>query len=144
MLRWADPVEDQTLVGWELENVEDAARTRPRAFFIPPRAERCAQAVGDEVRLHFVLTGEGPELPRAERMWVDIVDKTGTPPRFVGTLNNQPAFIPDLAVGDLVSFGPEHIAQTIVKRSDPRWFAAAERAAIVSCQVRLRPHELRA
>jgi hypothetical protein len=117
---------------WELENVEDAARAKPRSFFIPGRDERASQSVGDEVRLHFMLTEEGPELPRAERMWVEIVEKTGTPPSFVGVLQSQPRFITGLQAGDHVKFGPEHIARTVIRRSDPRWFEAAEQQAIVS------------
>jgi hypothetical protein len=124
-----------TVAGWELEDVEEAARAKPRSFFIPSLDERCAQSVGDEVRLHFVLTGEGPDLPRAERMWVDIVERTGEPPRYVGALTSQPAFITNLQIGERIPFGPQHIAQTVIKRSDPRWFEAAERDALVSRQV---------
>jgi hypothetical protein len=120
---------------WSLQNVEDAARADPRSFFIPDLAERCSQSVGDEVRLHFLLTAEGPDLPGAERMWVDIVEKSGKPPRYVGVLTNQPVHIRDLKVGDRVAFGPEHIARTIIKGSDPRWFEAAELRAFVSRKV---------
>ncbi len=117
---------------WVLENVEDVARRNPRSFFIPSLEERCAQAVGDEVRLHFLLTQPAADQPRAERMWVEITDKRGSPPEFDGILTNQPAFLPDLALGDPVSFRPENIARTIIKRSDPRWFEAAEKKALVS------------
>jgi len=68
-------------------------------------------------------------------MWVDIVERTGDPPRYVGELANEPRYIRDLALGDRVEFGPEHIAQTIIGRADPRWFEAAEQKAIVSGQV---------
>jgi len=117
---------------WELEDVEAAARANPRAFFIPSLEERSGQSVGDEVRLHFLLTPRGPGLPHAERMWVEIVEKAGDPPRYVGLLENRPRAITSLAPGDRVSFGPEHIAQTIIRRSDPRWFEAAEQQAYVS------------
>jgi len=120
---------------WSLQDVERAARANPRSFFIPDLEERCSQSVGDEVRLHFLLTAEGPDIPGAERMWVDIVEKVGDPPRYVGVLNNQPVHIRDLKAGDCVSFGPEHIAQTIIKRSDPRWFEAADLRAVVSRKV---------
>jgi uncharacterized protein YegJ (DUF2314 family) len=113
------------VAGWEIENVEDAARASPRSFFIPPIEERCAQSVGDEVRLHFMLTENAPGHPGAERMWVDIVERTGDPPRFVGVLTNQPAHIADLQVGDRVSFGPEHIAPYC---ANPGGFAGARKS----------------
>jgi hypothetical protein len=120
---------------WELENVEDAARANPRSFFVPSLEERRSQSVGDEVRLHFLPTDPGPDLPRAERMWVQIVEREGTPPRYVGTLQNQPTAITGLDVGARIPFGPEHIAQTFIRKSDPRWFEGAEERAIVSTMV---------
>ena len=117
---------------WELENVEEAARANPRSFFIPSLEERTNQSVGDEVRLHFLLTDPGSDLPRAERMWVLIVEREGTPPRYVGTLQNQPTAIAELNVEARIVFGPEHIAQTFIRKSDPRWFELAEERAIVS------------
>jgi hypothetical protein len=120
------------VAAWELEDVEAAARASPRSFFIPSLAERSTQSIGDAVRLHFILTEEGTDLPRAERMWVEIVEKTGNPPSYVGILQNQPSFIGGLEAGDRVLFGPEHIARTVIRRSDPRWFEAAEQQAIVS------------
>ncbi len=120
---------------WELEDVEAAAQARPRSFFIPSLDERMGQSVGDEVRLHFVLTQEGPDLPRAERMWVEIIAKTGSPPSYIGVLQNQPKFITGLDVGDRVTFGPKHIARTVIRRSDPRWFEAGEQQAVVSRMV---------
>jgi hypothetical protein len=131
------------MTDWELEDVEATARAFPSSFFIPSRNERCAQAVGDEVRLHFVLTADGPDLPRAERMWVEIVDLDGDPPSYVGCLANQPLHISSLKVGDRVTFGPEHIAQTFIRRTDPRWFEAAELEAIVSRKVFEEGEEIR-
>ena len=120
---------------WILENVEDAARARPRSFFIPSREERSTQPVGSAVRLHFLLTPPGPKDPRAERMWVDIVGVEGSPPRYTGRLDNQPQHIRDLDIGALISFGPEHIAQTVIRRTDPRWLDIAELDALVSARV---------
>ena len=120
---------------WELEDVEAAARANPRSFFIPSLEERANQSVGDEVRLHFLLTDPGSDLPRAERMWVQIVEREGTPPRYVGTLQNAPTAIAGLDVGARIPFGTEHIAQTIIRKSDPRWIEVAEELAIVSDMV---------
>ena len=120
---------------WELENVEQAAAANPLSFFIPSAAERDTQQVGDVVRLHFVLLQEGADLPRAERMWVEIAERSGDPPRYIGVLTNQPRSIQSLAPGDRIPFGPEHIARISIKHTDPRWFEAAEKSAIVSQMV---------
>ena len=120
---------------WSLENVEDAARARPRSFFIPSDDSRSTLSVGSAVRLHFLLADPGPNDPRAERMWVDITAVYGSPPRYTGRPDNQPQYIRDLHIGDLVAFGPEHIAQTVIKRTDPRWLDIAELGALVSARV---------
>lgn len=120
---------------WHLENVEDAARVSPRSFFIPSEKSRSTQSVGSAVRLHFLLADPGPDDPRAERMWVDISAVHGSPPRYTGRLDNQPKYIRDLHIGDLVEFGPEHIAQAVITRTDPRWLDIAELGALVSARV---------
>lgn len=123
------------MASWSLLDVEESARQYPRSFFIPEFAERCSQSVGDRVRLHFAVAAEGPDLPSAERMWVDIVQKDGDPPTYLGELINRPVHISDLHAGDRITFGPQHIAQTIIKESDPRWYEAAELSALVSRKV---------
>jgi hypothetical protein len=117
---------------WTLENVVATARENPRSFFIPSEQDRTSRKAGDSVRLHFVLIDPGPDEPRAERMWVDIISERDTPPMYVGILDNQPRYIKGLNLGDHVPFGPEHIAQTLVRPSDPAWFEAAEKGALVS------------
>lgn len=117
---------------WTLENIVVAARENPGSFFIPSEAERISRTVGDSVRLHFLLTDPGPDQPRAERIWVDIISCDATPPSYVGVLGNQPLYITGLNLGDHITFGPEHIAQTLIRTSDPGWFNAAEKGALVS------------
>ena len=120
---------------WSLEDVEEAARANPRSFFIPSLSERTSQPVGSAVRLHFLLVAPGPKDPRAERMWVDIVAAEGSPPRYRGRLDNPPLYIPGLELGAIVEFGPEHIAQTVIKLTDAAWFETAELGALVSAKV---------
>jgi hypothetical protein len=115
---------------WELENVEQAARDSA-TFFIPSLEERRSLRVRQMVRLHFVLRDRGPDDPRAEWIWVEVasVQEEG---RYRGYLTKRPAVLGDLAPGDLVAFGREHVARVYVRQDDPRWYANAERQAMVS------------
>ena len=61
---------------WVLEDVEAAREANPDRFFIPSLEERKSKAVGDLVRLHFILTEQVENAPRAERMWVEITERT--------------------------------------------------------------------
>jgi hypothetical protein len=114
---------------WDLEDVEVTAQ-ESRTFHIASRDERSSLQVGALVRLHFVLRAPQPGEPRAERMWVEI-DSMGSN-LFRGYLTNQPEFIRDLRIGDLIEFGPQHVAQLVVSRDHSRWYANAEREALVS------------
>ena len=115
-----------------LEDVERTAEESPDTFFIPPDAERRSQRIGDSVRLHFVLADPAEGEPRAERMWVTITESVGSGESYKGRLENQPAFIDNLMMGDEVSFEPRHIARTVIKKSDPRWIDSSELKAFVS------------
>ena len=115
-----------------LEDVEQAARERPDTFLIPPDAERRSQQVGDSVRLHFLLANPAANEPRAERMWVTIIEPLNSDGCYKGKLENQPAVLKDVTKGDEVSFEPRHIAQTVTKRGAPRWIDSAELTVIVS------------
>jgi uncharacterized protein YegJ (DUF2314 family) len=116
---------------WVLENVEVAAKEKPDTFFIPDREEREGQAIGDEVRLHFLIM-DSPAKHRAERMWVEITEVTGSSLKYRGILTNEPSCIADLSIGDEIEFGVEHIAQTIIKEGSPYWIDSGEQAAFVS------------
>lgn len=117
---------------WTLEDVEAAAREHPASFFIPSEAERHNQRIGDEVRLHFVLTESSPDKPRAERMWARIRDVQAGGSKYTGVLSNQPAHISGLNAGDTIEFEPRHIARTIIRNDDPRWIECGEKSALVS------------
>lgn len=117
---------------YSLENVAQTAEELPDSFFIPSLEERKTQQTGDMVRLHFVLTDPGPDAPRAERMWVEISEKSEDGTNFKGYLTNQPAHIDSLSVGDIVAFQVEHIARVIVKKGSPNWVECADQSALVS------------
>lgn len=120
---------------WSLQNIEDAHRASPNTFFIPDLEERRSQPAGAGVRLHFVLQQQGPDLPEAERMWVDVTEPLSDQGRYRGVLTNEPVYLKDISAGDTVEFGPEHIAQILVRRDDPNWVDCAEQAALVSAMV---------
>jgi len=122
---------------WYLEDVVGRARDHPDQFFIPSERERRACAVGDLVRLHFVLRNPSAEGPRTERMWVEVVERLGKDASvtYKGVLTNQPANIGGLAIGTVIEFLPIHIAQTIVPKSHPDWLEVGEKAALVSERV---------
>jgi hypothetical protein len=115
-----------------LENVEDTARRNPGTFFLPPENERRSQKIGASVRLHFLIKEPDANEPRAERMWVRITQQQGFLKPYKGTLENDPIFIDDLGRGDEITFKPCHIAQTIIKKGDPRWIDSGTKKAFVS------------
>lgn len=115
-----------------LEDVEKTARENPETFFIPSAEERKSQRVGDSVRLHFRLKNPSGDEPQAERMWVTVTQEQGLLKPYKGMLQNAPIYIEDLKPGDEVAFKPCHIAQTIIKKGDPRWIECAKLKALVS------------
>lgn len=116
----------------KLEDVEKLAKEHPETFFIPSKEERTSQKVGASVRLHFLLESPAEGDPTGERMWVTITQAQGFFSPYKGTLENSPAFIEDLKIGDEVTFKACHIAKTIIKRGDPRWIDSANLKALVS------------
>lgn len=122
---------------WELEDVAVAARLHPDTFFIPSLEERSSLHDGRLVRLHFVLKVRKPDDPRAERMWVEVIEKkeTANSVTYRGVLTNQPAYIPQLNIGDIVEFGPENIAQLLLSSTDPDYLSIGEKSAFVSAMV---------
>ena len=87
-----------------LVDAEERHRENPRTFSIPRSDVRAALAVGDRVKLLFGVGGGSS----TERMWVEVTEVVGA--RYVGRLDNEPVAIVDLRAGDLVEFGPEHVA----------------------------------
>ena len=115
-----------------LEDVEKIAKEHPQTFFLPSKEERKSQRIGDSVRLHFRLKDPGPDEPQAERMWVTVTQEKSFLKPYKGVLQNAPLFIEDLKKGTEVAFEPHHIAQTIIKKGDPRWIDSANLKALVS------------
>lgn len=99
-----------------LRSAEESHRENPRTFSIPRSDERKNLKVGDIVKMVFEPCQ--PE-ESAERMWIIVKKRTGK--GYIGELNNQPATIDNLELGDEFEFGPEHViaTQTDKTRFDP-------------------------
>ena len=98
---------------FELEDIVKRNKKDPRHFLIPSSDEIANLKVGDLVRLFFVFRFKTNDGCRAERMWVEISQINGK--YFKGYLTNQPCYIKDLKVGDLIEFASDNIATTIFR-----------------------------
>lgn len=92
---------------WKLVNAETRAKTSPETFEIPDREARESLKPGNIVKLIFELQNSTDIA--GERMWVEIIGKADN--MYIGTLDNDPQFIKDLAAGDKIDFRPEHITE---------------------------------
>jgi hypothetical protein len=100
---------------WKLEDVSGRAIEAPYTFYLPS-AELIAQLqIGDLAKLIFQCEIENDKGWNAERMWVEIISRDGD--EFVGRLDNNPYYIPDLQWNDEISFSSCHIIQS--QRDDP-------------------------
>ena len=99
-----------------LRSAEESHRENPRTFSIPRSDERRNLNIGDIVKMVFEPCQAGES---AERMWVIVRKRTEK--GYIGELNNQPATIENLELGDEFEFGPEHViaTQTDKARFDP-------------------------
>ena len=95
---------------WKLEDAQIIANEFPYTFYKPSSEVVSLLKEGNEVKLIFELESDDPEVPQAERMWVEIKEiKKG---KYVGVLDNEPAYIKDLNLGDTVEFEERHIVDT--------------------------------
>jgi hypothetical protein len=62
---------------------------------------------GDLAKLVFLIEPIVNPGPAGERMWVEVTTSSGD--RYVGRLENQPAYLVDLAVGDEIRFDRRHV-----------------------------------
>jgi hypothetical protein len=115
---------------YQLINADIEHRAYPRTYSIPRRIVRESLRPGDFVKLVFKVD---PPVPRAsaERMWVEVTHLSYG--RYRSNLANDPDYIPELHHGDLIEFGPEHVAARQPRAddpflSDPNAFAIVSRA----------------
>jgi len=104
--------------GWTLESAEERHRAAPDSFEIPSLLERTTLGVGSAVKLLFLILGhgEGGDYIQCERMWVTLVEVIDK--HYVGTLESQPRTSDVLSPGDRITFGPEHVASTLIPEID--------------------------
>lgn len=99
--------------GWTLVSAEERHAAHPHTFEIPPRVLREALVPGDAAQLLFdIETKEaGRVIDRGiDRMWVIV--KTRDAHGFAGVLDNDPGRAENLNLreGDIICFGPHHVA----------------------------------
>ena len=91
---------------YDLEDPRPIAKEAPYTYYLPSQEELAAIEKGDLVKLIFLGRPKAPEF-RAERMWVLVTEIHDN--AFAGTLDNDPADMPQLQYGDRVDFQPFHI-----------------------------------
>jgi hypothetical protein len=118
---------------WWLDDGEDLHAAAPRTFFIPPRELREGLSAGDQVKLVFAFEPRETErgVWNAERMWVDVAGRRPDG-RYTGTLANVPCALTELAHGDQVVFGPEHVVAYAYEPGE-LGYRADEEARIARC-----------
>lgn len=99
--------------GWVLVSAEERHAANPETFEIPSRTLRKVLVPGVAAKLLFdIETREnGRVVDRGvDRMWVIV--KTCEADGYAGILDNDPGYAENLNLkeGDLIFFGPEHVA----------------------------------
>lgn len=103
----------KTIKSYYLEDITIEHKRNPRIFMKPTVEELDGLKIGEMVRLLFVFNFTAEDNCRAERMWVEISEINGD--QFKGYLTNQPIYIKDLQLGEIVEFKRNNIATIIVK-----------------------------
>lgn len=103
--------------GWWLTDAVESRRSYPYTFYKPSEATIARLAVGDLVKLIFNFDNPDPNGYSAERMWVTIRQIDGD--HFKGELDNEPAQLSALKLGDPVEFEARHIIQTGIADTAP-------------------------
>ena len=88
---------------YTLDSAEQVHREFPRTFSIPRIDQRRNLAVGQTVKLMFRPRGAG----FLERMWVIVKRKRRS--QYSGVLDNTPAGLKGLKIGDRVAFAARHV-----------------------------------
>jgi hypothetical protein len=99
--------------GWMLVSAEERHAAHPATFQIPSKTEREALVPGVAAKLlfHIETKDAGRVIDRGvDRMWV-IVQAVG-PDGYAGVLDSDPGHSEGLNLheGDVIVFGPEHVA----------------------------------
>ena len=95
---------------WNLENAQKLADEFIYTFYKPSKEVVSLLNVGNQAKLIFSFESDDPEDPSAERMWVEITERIEN--KFIGYLDNDPAYIKDLKYKDIIEFSEIHIVDT--------------------------------
>ena len=106
---------DHSYQRWWLEDARAIAAKNPYTFWLPSDEIIAKLVPGNQVKLIFAFDADGPETPRAERMWVDISSRHGS--SFRGVLDNTPKYMTGISHGDSLAFTEEHIIDTDIADS---------------------------
>lgn len=91
---------------YSLDDPRPIAKESPYTFYLPPKTFIDSLGPGDIAKLIFRGSPAGLNT-NAERMWVEITKRDGD--RFEGTLDNIPTDMPQLSLGDPVTFSSHEI-----------------------------------
>ena len=99
--------------GWVLVSAEERHAAHPGTFQIPPRSDRdtLVRGVAAKLLFHIETKETGRVADRGiDRMWVIVIRVT--PEGYLGVLDNDPGYAEGLNLreGDVIAFGPEHVA----------------------------------
>lgn len=100
-LHWITHLRQRWFGRYEIDDPRPIAADAPYTYFLPSENELLALAPGDQVKLPFRSIPPGPKF-EAERMWVTITAVDGD--RISGELDNRPFDMPQIRLGDPVSF----------------------------------------
>ena len=96
---------------WRLIDADAVALANKYTFYKPSRELIAKVRPGELVKLIFEFDSDDPAAARAERMWVKVTELR-PPDGFIGTLENSPRYIKDLAPGDQITFQACHVVNT--------------------------------
>jgi len=99
---------EYTFIG--LRDADFLKRTYP-TFEMPPELVVENLKPGDLVQLSFLISSNIENSPAAERMWVRVISVVED--SYIGTLDNSPAYIQNLKIGDKITFEKRNIYKVI-------------------------------
>jgi len=110
LLHWLTRQRQRWFGRYEIDDPRPIAADAPYTYYLPSENELLALAPGDQVKLIFRSIPSGPKF-EAERMWVTITAINGD--SVSGELDNTPFDMPQMRLGDAVSFERSDVIDVI-------------------------------
>ena len=95
---------------WFLEDARKLAEEHPTSFAKPSREVLEPLEKGHKVKLIFNFKSNDPKIPSSERLWVELLLVQDN--KLLGQLEDEPTFIKDLHIGEIIEFEERHILET--------------------------------